>query len=177
MIRSNGILTHSITKNSKMNHSFIVVIFGQPCSGKSTLTQICYGYMSMYKKALWIDGDAFRREHQNNDYSRNGRINNIKKACDLAVNGLNKHDCVFLSFVFPYKEMRDYLNSLYPNIVWVFLTYDAGQHERGRESFHVQDFEYPDESEIKNHNITVINTGENNISDSINIITNKINIF
>lgn len=160
-----------------MGKPTIVVVFGQPCSGKTTLTQISKSYMSMYKKCLWMDGDVFRQQYQNHDYSRNGRINNIKKACDLAIIGLENHDCVFLSFVFPYKEMRAYLNSLCSNIVWVFLTYDAAHKARGREAFHVQDFEYPDAAEIKNHNITVLDTGKKSVSDCLKIISDKIQLF
>jgi hypothetical protein len=52
---------------------------------------------------------------------------------------------VILSLVYPYKEARDYLNSLTKDVRWVHLTYEG---ERGRESFHVKDFEMPTEERI-----------------------------
>ena len=46
--------------------------------------------------------------------------------------------------MYPYKEARDYLRSLNDDIRWVYLTYDE---PRGRENYHVQDFEVPGEDE------------------------------
>ena len=54
-------------------------------------------------------------------------------------------DDVILSLVYPYKEARDYLNSLVKDVQWIYLTYEG---ERGRESYHVQDFEIPTEETI-----------------------------
>jgi hypothetical protein len=81
---------------------------------------------------------------KNKDYSKQGRINNLNRASDIATylhyNGNN----VVLSLVYPYKEAREYLNSLTNDVKWIFLLYENvdGQ-ERGREQFHVNDFEYP----------------------------------
>ena len=115
----------------------ITVLFGQPCSGKTTLDE-------KLAADFYIDGDHLRNMFKNKDYSKQGRINNLNKASDIATylhyNGVD----VVLSLVYPYKEARDYLNSLVDNVKWIYLTYEL---DRGREQFHVNDFDHPAEDE------------------------------
>jgi GTPase SAR1 family protein len=115
----------------------IIVLFGQPHSGKSTLAKMLPDFHN-------IDGDKLRDLFQNKDFSREGRIRNLNRASDIAHylndNGTN----VVLSLVYPYKEARDYLNSLTTDVKWIYLIYEV---DRGREKFHVQDFEYPDQEQ------------------------------
>ena len=109
----------------------IVVLFGQPHSGKTTLAK----QFSSFKN---IDGDELRELFANKDYSREGRIKNLNRASDIA-HYLHKHgDNVVLSLVYPYKEARDYLRNLEPETKFVYLYYNE---QRGREQFHVKDFE------------------------------------
>jgi gluconate kinase len=109
----------------------ILVLFGQPNSGKTTLAK----QLSSYKN---IDGDELRELFSNKDYSREGRIRNLNRASDIA-HYLHRHgNNVTLSLVYPYKEARDYLRSLEPEAKFVYLYYTG---ERGREEFHVKDFE------------------------------------
>ena len=54
----------------------IVVLFGQPCSGKTTLAKEL--------KAYNIDGDKLRTVFTNKDYSKEGRIKNLNRASDIA---------------------------------------------------------------------------------------------
>ena len=116
----------------------IVVLFGQPHCGKSTLAKLLPYYRN-------IDGDELRALFVNKDYSREGRIKNLNRASDIAhyLNSIGKD--VVLSLVYPYQEARDYLNSLTDNVAWVYLTYEG---ERGRENFHVKDFEIPEKESI-----------------------------
>ena len=81
---------------------------------------------------------------QNKDYSRQGRINNLNKASDIATYLHYNGNKVVLSLVYPYQETRNYLNSLVPGVKWIYLTYEI---DRGREQFHVADFEYPADNE------------------------------
>lgn len=115
----------------------ITVIFGQPHSGKTTLA-------NKLQADFYIDGDGIRKMFENKDYSKEGRIKNLNRASDIATylhyNGSN----VILSLVYPYKEAREYLNSLVSDVKWVYLTYEV---ERGREDFHVKDFNLPLDSE------------------------------
>jgi len=109
----------------------ITVLFGQPGSGKTTLA-------NKLAADFYIDGDHLRNMFKNKDYSKQGRINNLNKASDIATylhyNGNN----VVLSLVYPYKEARDYLRSLDPETKFIYLYYEG---EREREQFHVKDFE------------------------------------
>jgi hypothetical protein len=81
---------------------------------------------------------------QNKDYSRQGRINNLNRASDIATYLHYNGNDVVLSLVYPYQETRNYLNNLVPGVKWIYLTYEI---DRGREQFHVADFEYPADDE------------------------------
>lgn len=111
----------------------ITVLFGQPCSGKTTLA-------NQIEADYYIDGDQLRTMFQNKDYSKQGRINNLNRASDIATYLHYNGNKVVLSLVYPYQEARDYLNSLVSGVFWVYLTYEG---ERGREANHVADFESP----------------------------------
>ena len=115
----------------------ITVLFGQPCSGKTTLA-------NKLAADFYIDGDHLRNMFKNKDYSKQGRINNLNKASDIATYLHYNGNDVVLSLVYPYQEARNYLNSLVDNVKWIYLTYEL---DRGREQFHVNDFDYPAEDE------------------------------
>jgi adenylylsulfate kinase-like enzyme len=141
----------------------IIVLFGQPHSGKSTLANILVDDFTSEN----IDGDILRNIFQNKNYTREGRIINLNRASDIAhyINETSeKH--VILSLVYPYKEARDYLNSLTNDVLWVYLTYSG---ERGRENFHVQDFEAPTEE-----NVTFLDTSRSSIAECIKQIRLKL---
>ncbi len=117
----------------------IIVLFGQPCSGKTTLAKGILEYLDPYYTEH-IDGDKLRELFANKDFSREGRIKNLNRASDIAHYINSKGNDVVLSLVYPYQEARDYLNSLVSDVFWVYLTYEG---ERGREANHVADFELP----------------------------------
>jgi GTPase SAR1 family protein len=141
----------------------IVILFGQPHSGKTTLAE------KLEEKLIdseIIDGDKFRETFKNKDYSKEGRIKNLTKACDIGYymhNSLLKSNIIY-SMVFPYKEVRDYLRELYPKANFFYLMY---QDPRGREDFHVKDFEAPMASE----GVRILNTDNNSIDACIDYIT------
>lgn len=143
----------------------IIVLFGQPHSGKSTLADILV--KELYNTEI-IDGDRFRGVFQNTDYSKEGRIKNLSKACDigyyLTKTGLRNN--VIYSMVFPYKEVRDYLRSMMPEAKFFYLTYDT---PRGRENFHVQDFELDSDETF-----TYINTDTLSIEETVKLIQNEL---
>jgi adenylylsulfate kinase-like enzyme len=140
----------------------IVVLFGQPNSGKTTLaTELC----NHLADSEIIDGDKFRELFKNTDYSKEGRMTNLNKACDIAFylhqNKIKSN--IILSMVFPYAEVRDYLKSLHPKTHFFFLTYEK---PRGRENYHVEDFDYPK----VDSNTTIIDTDKYTVKESINQI-------
>ena len=115
----------------------IIVLFGQAHSGKSTLAKELGHYN--------IDGDKLRELFKNKDFSREGRMKNLNRASDIAHYVHSYSPNVTLSLMYPYKEARDYLNSLTEEVIWVYLTYEG---ERGREAFHAKDFEQPIEEKV-----------------------------
>lgn len=137
----------------------IIVLFGQPHSGKSTIANELLKNNPDYVN---IDGDRLRELFVNKDYSKEGRIKNLNRASDIAhfLNSIGKN--VILSLIYPYEEARDYLNSLTKDVKWVYLTYKG---VRGREGFHVKDFEMP-----LGENFLNINTSLVSLDDSIKLI-------
>lgn len=137
----------------------IIVLFGQPHSGKTTISDEMYQYYLDTDETFQVDGDNLRDVFKNKDYSREGRLRNLQKASDIAAYLSSECKNVILSLVYPYKEARDYLNNLVPNVKWVYLTYT---NLRGREANHVKDFEEP---ELEN--FLQINTDNLTIKESI----------
>lgn len=138
----------------------IVVLFGQPNSGKTTLAN----KLLKNTNHANIDGDLLRILFNNKDFSREGRMSNLKRASDTAVIMEAMGISVILSLVYPYKEARDYLDSLTKDVVWVYLTYSE---TRGREEYHVKDFDIP-------QNVLTLNTSELSIEECIKLIENEI---
>jgi adenylylsulfate kinase-like enzyme len=143
----------------------ITVLFGQPHSGKTTLAQQLE-FEELYD--FHIDGDHLRTMFKNTNYSREGRINNLNRASDIATYLHYNGNDVIMSLVYPYKEARDYLNNLVPDVKWVYLHY-AG--ERGREEFHVKDFEL----DLLEEKVLALNTSRWSVEECIHLIQNYIN--
>jgi adenylylsulfate kinase-like enzyme len=139
----------------------ITVLFGQPCSGKTTLA-------NKLTADFYIDGDHLRNMFKNKDYSKQGRINNLNRASDIATYLHYNGNKVVLSLVYPYQEARDYLNSLVSGVFWVYLTYEG---ERGREANHVADFDLPYYDDLN----VMIDTSTTSEEDSLKLIKEFIN--
>jgi len=150
----------------------VIVLFGQPHSGKTTLGQLLKEFLQLEKRN-WrtavhhLDGDALRKLYDNTDYSKDGRIANLNRASDIAAYLDSKDLDVVMSLVYPYIEARTYLNELVPNVKWVYLTYDG---ERGRENFHVTDFDYP-----IGEDVITINTSTQSEEECLLQIINNLN--
>lgn len=142
----------------------IIVLFGQPHSGKSTIANEILKKTSTF---INIDGDKLRELFVNKDYSKEGRIKNLNRASDIAhfLNSIRNN--VILSLVYPYKETRDYLNSLTKDVVWVYLYYSG---ERGREVYHVQDFDVP-----TNERVLSLDTSRFSIENCLTLIDEYVN--
>ena len=149
----------------------IIVLFGQPTSGKSTLAK-------SYQMRLFLDygvsvpildGDDIRAMFNNQDYSKEGRIKNLNRISDIATFLNKQYHVVLVSAVYPITEARNYLNELNPEqVIWVHLTYEG---ERGREANHVKDFALP--NELDTPNLLNLNT----TTDDVEQCTQKIRAF
>jgi adenylylsulfate kinase len=141
----------------------IIVFIGQPHSGKTTLAGHIQTELFLLHGRSYpiVDGDEIRRIFQNKDFSREGRIKNLNRISDIATFLVDKYNIVLVSAVYPIKEAREYLESISQDVYWVYLTYNEA---RGREAFHVKDYEMPVD-EVKN--LITINTSEHGIESCI----------
>jgi adenylylsulfate kinase-like enzyme len=121
----------------------IYYLIGQPHAGKTTLSKLLKQHLYP-QNIIQIDGDEIRDIFQNKDYSEEGRRKNIQRAQDIAKFLNAKGFDVIMSLVSPYKDLRDELK-LTSNVTEVYIhTTDV----RGRESFHVENYEKPTEDYI-----------------------------
>lgn len=118
----------------------IILLFGQPASGKTTLADKLQYYTLWQGCKILIDGDKWREITQNKDYSKEGRIKNLKGAFDMALYLEKEGFLPILSFVTPYEELRNYLNEKSSALVQIYLTYNT---DRGRNSYFATEFEQP----------------------------------
>jgi adenylylsulfate kinase-like enzyme len=142
----------------------IIVLFGQPACGKTTLAK-----KIAENDFIHIDGDDLRDIFKNKDYSREGRIKNLNRASDIAKYLSYKGSNVVLSLVYPYEEARKYFDSL-TKVKWIYLIY---QEDRGRNQFKVEDFELPNRDDID----LMINTSNTSVEDSVEQIKLVCRIF
>lgn len=117
---------------------------GQPASGKTTLAKHLISYLSNTEKVIHVDGDDLRNIFQNKDYSELGRRKNIERAQDVARFMSQKGYKVVVSLVSPYKDMRDEFKKSNS----VIEIYTHTNQLRGREEFHVSNYEPPTEDFI-----------------------------
>jgi adenylylsulfate kinase-like enzyme len=115
---------------------------GQPGAGKTTLAKHLISYLSNTEKVTHIDGDDLRDIFNNQDYSENGRKRNIERAQDIARFMNSKGHSVVVSLVSPYREQREQFKRE-NSVVEIYVNTTD---ERGRESFHVKDYEPPMEN-------------------------------
>jgi len=117
----------------------IVLFFGQPAAGKTTLAkEFINANTSM--RFMHVDGDEWREITKNKDYSKEGRLRNLKGAFDMALYLEKKGFAVILSFVTPFSELRAYLSENAIQYAQIYLTYSG---DRGRNMNFANEFEQP----------------------------------
>jgi adenylylsulfate kinase-like enzyme len=144
----------------------VYYLIGQPHAGKTTLSKLLNYYLYP-QNTIQIDGDDLRDIFQNKDYSEEGRRNNIKRAQDIAMFLNAKGIDVIMSLVSPYKDLRDELKEKSDVIEIYVHTNDV----RGRESFHVENYEKPTEDFID------VDTTDVSELKSLEELINKINEY
>ena len=125
---------------------------GQPGHGKTVLATALKQNLN---NVFHIDGDDLRAIFANTDYSEQGRRKNINLAQQLAhflhIKGCN----VVVSLVSPYKDQRDEFKvKLGDSIQEIYIHTNES---RGREQFHVKEYQEPTENfiDIDTTNISV----------------------
>ena len=115
---------------------------GQPCSGKTVLANLLKE--KYLPHAYRIDGDEMRELFKNKDYSMKGRIANIDAAQKIAHYLHNQGKDVIVSLVSPYLDQREEFKDMMEwQLQEIFVHYNIAEIRRGREEYHVMDFQKP----------------------------------
>ena len=120
----------------------IVWITGQPGSGKTTIANRAgEGLAKRGLKVAIVDGDSLRELMPNPGYSKRGRLQNIDRAQAIAayLDSVVGYDTVFVSLVAPYRDQRETFKKDHD----VLEVYVHTNETRGREEYHVADYEPP----------------------------------
>jgi len=145
----------------------IILFYGQPASGKTTLADDLYKRLQTFikfteyyheYKFVRIDGDKWRDITKNKDYSKEGRVLNLKGAFNMAIYLEKEGFIPILSFVTPYEELRKYLKENSKQVVEIYLQYEG---DRGRNEKFANDFELPQSPDVN------INTTYRSVSDCV----------
>jgi adenylylsulfate kinase len=117
---------------------------GQPGAGKTALAKWLEAHF--VGKATIVDGDDIRAIFDNKDYSEAGRRENIELAQNIAKFLHYKRGTVIVSLVSPYKDQRDsFKETMGDNIREIYVHTTS---IRGREQFHVANYQAPTENFI-----------------------------
>ena len=115
---------------------------GQPGSGKTVLADLLKE--KVLPHAYRIDGDEMRELFSNKDYSEEGRRYNIDVAQKIAHYLHNQGKDVIVSLVSPYLDQREEFKDMMEwQLQEIFVHYNIAETRRGREEYHVVDFQKP----------------------------------
>jgi adenylylsulfate kinase len=112
---------------------------GQPGAGKTSIAKSLMDKLP--NNTFHVDGDDLREIFNNKDYSETGRRKNIELAQHITHFLHNKGNNVVVSLVSPYRDQReDFKNKFNNTIIEIYV---HTEHIRGREDFHVKNYEEP----------------------------------
>lgn len=131
---------------------------GQAGAGKTTLALELIQHLG--SDCFHIDGDHLREMFQNKDYSEIGRRINVQRAQDIACYLTTQGKDVVVSLVTPYRDQREALKS----VTDVTEIYVHTTELRGKEMYHVQDYEPPLENYLN------IDTTDVSVNESLQTI-------
>jgi adenylylsulfate kinase-like enzyme len=116
-----------------------------------------------------LDGDLLRKVLDNNDYSEDGRRKNISTSHAIAryLDSTENFD-VIIAMVSPYLDLREKLKLEAENLIEIFV---STKDVRGREKYHVKNFENPESNFIY-----IDTTGVDELT-SVNELLDKIELY
>jgi adenylylsulfate kinase len=139
----------------------IILFFGQPGSGKTTLSNAFLERLKnesfISKNFIQVDGDEWREISNNKDYSINGRRTNLTSAYAMSKFLEFKGFIPILSMVSPYDDLRKDL-CIGSKMMTIYLHYDT---QRGKDDYFVNNFEVPNDVDL------VLNTSQLSINDCV----------
>jgi adenylylsulfate kinase len=106
-----------------------ILIMGLPGSGKTTLAK---ELKEQLKDCAWINADDLRKQYNDWDFSRKGRIRQAERMRDLADARSTKY--VICDFVCPLPEMREIFDADF--VIWVD-TITASEYEDTNSIFQI----------------------------------------
>jgi adenylylsulfate kinase len=127
----------------------IIWLTGQPSSGKTVLGKKLHNFLKTEKRnwrkdVFHLDGNELRELTSNKDYSKEGRIKNIKNA-QMMAEYLHLNGCdVVVSLVAPYKTLRDEFKERIGKGDFQEI-YLHTTEKRERDNFHTSDYQPPTE--------------------------------
>lgn len=134
---------------------------GQPGAGKTTLARALRAVLDERgHHTILVDAEHWRRMGGNQDYSEAGRRKNIASAQQFAEEKSGEGSTVICSFVSPYRDMREALKKR-AKVIEIYVHTDQ---IRGREHFHVKDYEQPRDYFID------IDTGRMSVREAVEMI-------
>lgn len=147
----------------------IIILTGQPHSGKTTISNYLKKAIEVsfpHRKVYQIDGDELRLVLDNKDYSEQGRRKNIETAHAIAkyLQRESIKNDVIISLVSPYRDLREKLKYEYDCVEFYIRTSEI----RGREKFHVENYEIPLE------NFTEVDTTDVTEFETLNFVLDNI---
>jgi len=112
---------------------------GQPGAGKTSIAEVLINKLP--KNTFHVDGDDLREIFNNKDYSETGRRKNIELAQHITHFLHNKGTNVVVSLVSPYRDQREeFKQKIGDDIIEIYV---YTENLRGREDFHVKNYEEP----------------------------------
>lgn len=144
----------------------IIWLTGQPGAGKTTLAKLLEAYFS--DQSVIIDGDDLRELLKNTDYSENGRRKNIEYAQNMAKDLYYNEYNVIVSLVSPYKDQREFFKQDMGSSMKEVYVHTSNI--RGKEHFHVQNYEVPTE------NFVDIDTTDKGELETLQELVQKLNL-
>tara|TARA_R110001599_G_scaffold130514_8_gene305727 strand:+ start:11337 stop:11780 length:444 start_codon:yes stop_codon:yes gene_type:complete len=140
---------------------------GQPSHGKTILAKLLVKhYEKSNIKLFHIDGDDLRKLTTNQNYSEEGRIQNVRTAQKISDYLHNQNFDVVVSLVSPYRWLREEFKEKLGENIKEFYIHTTEPRER--DHFKVKDYEPPLDNFIS------IDTTEDNPEESLIKILSKI---